>query len=93
MRPGLTIAALICVCLALGHAIIGLRWVVPNLTKERFPATPFGRPSTKASMMRFTWHDVTAQHLAFPGGSAVPGHSRSVLDRLDMNQSLRCGEC
>jgi hypothetical protein len=61
----LTIAGLGCLLLAFGHTTIGLRWVLPNLTKERLPGTPFGPPAMTLSMVRFTWHVVSVVLLAF----------------------------
>ena len=40
MNVELAIAALGCLVLALGHTTIGLRWVLPNLTKGGLPRTP-----------------------------------------------------
>ena len=45
MSVELEIAGLSCLALALGHATVGLRWVLPNLTREGLPSTPFGPPS------------------------------------------------
>ncbi len=59
MNVELAVAGLGCFVLALGHATTGLRWVLPNLTKERLPGTPFGSPSMTLSMLRFTWHVVS----------------------------------
>jgi hypothetical protein len=59
MNVGLGIAGLLCVGLALGHESIGLVWVLPRLTQERLPTTPFGSPSMTESMLRVTWHIVT----------------------------------
>ena len=56
MNVELAIAALGCLVLALGHTTIGLRWVLPNLTKGSLPSTPFGSPSMTLGMVRFTWH-------------------------------------
>jgi hypothetical protein len=64
MDVELTIAGLSCAVLALGHWLVG-RWVVPNLTRERLPSTPFGPPSMTLGMVRFTWHIVTVVLLAF----------------------------
>jgi hypothetical protein len=55
MNVELGIAALGCLVLALGHTTIGLRWVLPNLTKGRLPSTPVGPPSMTFGMVRFTW--------------------------------------
>jgi hypothetical protein len=55
MNVELAIAALGCLVLALGHTTIGLRWVLPNLTKRSLPSTPFGPPSMTFGMVRFTW--------------------------------------
>jgi len=65
MNVELAIAALGCFVLAFGHTSIGLRWVLPNLTKGRLPSTPFGPPSMTLSMVRFTWHIVSVLLTAF----------------------------
>ena len=65
MNPELAIAALGCFVLAFGHTTIGLRWVLPNLTREGLPSTPFGPPSMTLGMLRFTWHIVSITLVAF----------------------------
>jgi hypothetical protein len=65
MNVELAIAALGWFVLAFGHTTIGLRWVLPNLTKERLPSTPFGPPSMTLSMLRFTWHIVSVLLVGF----------------------------
>jgi hypothetical protein len=65
MNVELPIAGVSCFVLALGHMTVGLRWVLPNLTRERLPSTPFGPPSMTLGMVRFTWHIVTVVLLAF----------------------------
>lgn len=67
MKVALVIAGLGCLVLALGHATIGLRWVVPSLARARLTGTPFGPPSMTIGMVRFTWHVVTVMLLAFTG--------------------------
>ena len=62
MNVELAIAGLGCLALAFGHTAIGVRWVLPNLTKGRLPSTPFGSSS---SMLRFTWHVVSVLLLGF----------------------------
>ena len=59
MNLELAIAGLSCFVLAFGHATLGLRWILPNLTKERLPSTPVGPPSMTLGMVRFTWHVVS----------------------------------
>jgi hypothetical protein len=59
MNIDLAIAGLGCFVLAFGHMMIGLRWVLPNLTKERLPSTPLGPPGMTLGMVRFTWHVVS----------------------------------
>jgi hypothetical protein len=66
MKVELTIAALSCAALAVGHWLVG-RWVVPSLTRERMPSTPFGPPAMTLGMVRFTWHIVTLVLVAFAG--------------------------
>ena len=64
MKVELTIAAVGCAALASGHWLVG-RWVLPTLTRERMPSTPFGPPGMTVGMARFTWHIVTVVQLAF----------------------------
>jgi hypothetical protein len=45
MNVELAIAGVSCFVLGLGHMTVGLRSVLPDLTKERLPSTPFGPPS------------------------------------------------
>jgi hypothetical protein len=59
MNVELAIAALGCFVLAFGHTTIGLRWVLPNLTKGRLPSTPFGPASMTLGMVRFSWQIVS----------------------------------
>lgn len=59
------VAGIICFALALGHVSIGFRWIIPTLTKERFEATPFGRPAATAGMVRFSWHMVSVMLFGF----------------------------
>ena len=65
MNVELAIAGLGCFVLALGHTTIGLRWILPNLTKERLPSTPVGPPSMTRGMVRFTWHLVSVLLVGF----------------------------
>jgi hypothetical protein len=65
MNVELAIAALSCLVLAFGHTTVGVRWVLPNLTKGRLPSTPVGSPSMTLGMVRFTWHIVSILLLGF----------------------------
>ena len=65
MDVELAIAALACFALAVGHTLIGVRWLVPNLTKEGLPGTPLGPPSMTLGMLRFTWYVVSLMLLGF----------------------------
>jgi hypothetical protein len=65
MNVELAIAGLGCFVLALGHTTIGLRWVLPNLTKGRLPSTPIGPPSMTLGMVRFTWQVVSILLVGF----------------------------
>jgi hypothetical protein len=67
MNVELVIAGVSCAALAVGHARLGLRWVLPSLTQGRLPGTPVGPPSMTAGMVRFTWHIVTVVLLTFAG--------------------------
>jgi hypothetical protein len=65
MNLELAIAGLSCFVLAFGHATLGRRWVLPNLTKERLPSTPVGPPSMTLGMVRFTWYVVSVLLVGF----------------------------
>jgi hypothetical protein len=65
MNLELAIAGLGCFALAFGHTTIGLRWVLPNLTKGCLPSTPFGPPAMTLGMVRFTWQVVSVLLLGF----------------------------
>jgi hypothetical protein len=65
MNVELTIAGLCCFLLAFGHAAIGLRWILPNLTARDLPGTPFGSPRLTLGMLRYTWHVVTVMLTGF----------------------------
>lgn len=67
MDVQLGIAGLLSVLLAIGHATLGLRRVLPGLTEERLHGTPFGSPSMTLSMIRVTWHIVTIFALSAGG--------------------------
>ena len=41
--------------LAVGHTVIGARWVLPSLRGVELPRTPFGSRALTVSMLRFTW--------------------------------------
>ena len=53
------IAGVLCVGMAFAHALIGFIWVLPHITQERVPKTPFGPPSLTLAMIRVTWYIVT----------------------------------
>ena len=59
MTAELVIAGVCSLLLAVGHTLIGMRWVLPNLTEGRLPRTPFGPPSMTLGMVRFTWEIVS----------------------------------
>jgi len=65
MNLELAIAGLSCFVLAFGHATLGLRWILPNLTKERLPSTPVGPASMTLGMVRFTWYVVSVLLVGF----------------------------
>jgi hypothetical protein len=67
MDIGLAIAGIISVALALGHTTVGVVWVLPHLTEERLPSTPFGSSSMTVAMVRVTWFIVTIFALASGG--------------------------
>ena len=59
MDIGLGIAGVICIAMAFGHETIGSVWVLPSLSEEQLPRTPFGSSSMSLNMIRVTWHVVT----------------------------------
>jgi hypothetical protein len=65
MDVELAIASLCCFLLAFGHAAIGMRWILPNLTSRNLPGTPFGSPRLTLGMVRFTWDMVSVLLFAF----------------------------
>jgi hypothetical protein len=65
MNLELAIAALGWFVLAVGHTTLGLRWVLPSLTKEGLPSTPVGSRSMTLGMLRFTWNIVSVLLLGF----------------------------
>lgn len=64
MNGWLAIAGLVCLLMAIGHAVIGVVWVLPSLKKDSLPTTPFGPSSLTESMLRVTWYIVTIFVLA-----------------------------
>jgi hypothetical protein len=56
MNVELAIAGLGWLVLAFAHTTLGLRWILPNLTKEGLPSTPVGSRSMTLGMLRFTWN-------------------------------------
>jgi hypothetical protein len=67
MDVELAVAGVLCVLLAAGHTIVGVRWVLPAITEERLPRTPFGPPALSLSMVRVTWFIVTVFALGLGG--------------------------
>jgi hypothetical protein len=67
MDVALAIAGLITVALGVGHEALGLVWVLPRVTEDSLPRTPFGPPSLTEGMIRVTWHIVTIFALASGG--------------------------
>ena len=65
MEIGLLIAGLICVAMAFGHQTIGVKWVLPHVTEEHLPGSPFGPPRLSVHMIRVSWYIVTIFVFAF----------------------------
>jgi len=63
----LGIAGLSCAALGLGHTMVGLVWVLPRVTEEPLPSTPFGPSFMTEGMLRVTWHIVTVFVLCVAG--------------------------
>ena len=53
------IAGVLCIGMAIGHSVVGLLWVLPHVTREQFPNTPFGPSSMSVSMIYVMWFIVT----------------------------------
>ena len=86
MEVAVGIAGVMCVLLGLGHETIGVVWVLPALTEEQVPKTPFGSRSMTVSMVRVTWHIVTVFVVAvgtllMTFASIDVADPRSLLDR------------
>jgi hypothetical protein len=67
MNVELAVAGWICVALAAGHTTIGVRWILPSITQDQVPATPFGPRSFSVNMIRVTWFVVTVFALGMGG--------------------------
>lgn len=67
MDVGLAVAGVMCLVLGIGHTTVGVVWVLPSLTKDRLPTTPFGSGAMTESMVRVTWFIVTVFVLALGG--------------------------
>jgi hypothetical protein len=67
MTVELAVAGWICVLLAAGHTAIGVRWILPSLSPEQLPSTPFGSRSLSVGMIRITWFVVTVFALGMGG--------------------------
>jgi 4-amino-4-deoxy-L-arabinose transferase-like glycosyltransferase len=65
MNVELALAAFGWFVLAFGHTTIGVRWVLPSLTKADLPGTPFGPPAMTRNMLRFTWYVVSMVQVGF----------------------------
>lgn len=64
MDVELGIAGLLSVALALGHETLGVVWVLPAVTDEHLPRTPFGPPAMTAATIHASWHIITVFVLA-----------------------------
>jgi hypothetical protein len=67
MSIELFIAGVISVALAIGHTTIGVVWILPHLTDDQLPRTPFGPSSMSVSMIRVSWFIITIFALASGG--------------------------
>jgi FtsH-binding integral membrane protein len=65
MKAELIVAGVSFFVTAIGHSAVGLRWVLPDLRKQRLSRTPFGPPEVTHAMVRVTWHIVTLMLVAF----------------------------
>lgn len=59
MDVNLGIAGAICIALGFGHQTIGVVWVLPHITEDSLPRTPFGASRMTVAMVRVTWYIVT----------------------------------
>jgi hypothetical protein len=51
-------AGILCALAAAGHTAIGVRWVLPHLSEESLPHSPFGRGDMTLVFIQITWHVV-----------------------------------
>lgn len=65
MKAELLIVGLSFFVTAVGHATVGLRWVLRDLANQPLSGTPFGPPAMTHGMLRVTWHLVTLILVAF----------------------------
>lgn len=65
MKAELLVAGLTFFVTAVGHATVGLGWVLKDLKKQPLAGTPFGPPAMTHGMLKYTWHLVTLVLLAF----------------------------
>ena len=59
MNVSLGVAGVLAALLAIGHATLGLVWVLPGLRAEHLGTSPFGGPGFSAATIHASWHIVT----------------------------------
>ncbi len=59
MDVGLAIAGALCVLLGIGHATLGLVWVLPGVDNEHLGVSPFGGRNLSSATIHASWHIVT----------------------------------
>ena len=56
MNLWLLAASLLCFALAIGHTVVGVRWILPGLEAETLPTSPFGGGALTVDALRVVWH-------------------------------------
>ncbi len=59
MDTTLGIAGTLCILLAIGHATLGLIWILPGVKQEDLGTSPFGGRGLSAATVHASWHIVT----------------------------------
>ena len=58
-------AAMVSLVMAAGHTAIGVQWVLPRLSRDTLPRSPFGGGEMTSAFITVTWHAVGIMLLSF----------------------------
>ena len=59
MTAELVGAGLLCIAMGFGHTFVGVRYVLPFMTRDRIPGSSLGPSSMTIAMIRVSWYVVT----------------------------------